>query len=265
MNQWSRVSRFIVFALPGLLGASCSKDNVILPEKSLCIAHRGNQETDQENSMASFRSADRHGADGFELDVRNTRDGNAIVFHDERLEKQAKSKPGRSCPLQTKIQELSLAEIRDHCVLNNGEEIPTFREVLREFRSRKLMLFVDLKNVPNDETARALQEEFAGQFDRIRALVIFANHLHEFAQTRRLLPAGIKILLSGNPYYPGSENGFDGVDMMALSDLQIRMLQKKGKIVSLYSINEEPALRHAVEMGVNDLTTDRLSVCQRVQ
>lgn len=215
--------------------------------------------------MAAFRSADHFGADGFEMDVQNTKDDRAIVFHDETLKELAKSKPGKSCPLNTEIKNLSFAEIRDNCLLNNDEEIPTLQEVLREFKSKKLMLFFDLKDIPNKETARLIQEELSGQFDRVRIIVMYANHVRAGFRTRSLLPSGLKILLSSNQYVPGTENGFDGVDMLALSDLDIRMLKKKGMLVSLYSVNEEEALRHAIEMGINDLTTDRLSVCQRLK
>ena len=51
----------------------------------LIIAHRGDVTNAPENTLAAFRSAYDLGADGIELDVRLTRDGQLIVYHDRCL------------------------------------------------------------------------------------------------------------------------------------------------------------------------------------
>jgi glycerophosphoryl diester phosphodiesterase len=51
----------------------------------LVIAHRGAAEGQLENSLESFEAAIALGADMLELDVRMTRDGELIVFHDEAV------------------------------------------------------------------------------------------------------------------------------------------------------------------------------------
>ena len=48
-------------------------------------AHRGlHDESKAENSMSAFRAAKEHGY-GIELDVRLSKDGELVVFHDETL------------------------------------------------------------------------------------------------------------------------------------------------------------------------------------
>ena len=51
----------------------------------LNIAHRGGADLWPENSLAAFRGAMACGADGAELDVHLSRDGEVVVFHDEAL------------------------------------------------------------------------------------------------------------------------------------------------------------------------------------
>ena len=46
------------------------------------IAHRGKHDTSRQNTLASYREALAAGADAAELDVRMTRDGNAVLAHD---------------------------------------------------------------------------------------------------------------------------------------------------------------------------------------
>ncbi|MBI4499666.1 MAG: glycerophosphodiester phosphodiesterase [Gemmatimonadetes bacterium] len=69
-----------------------------------------------ENSLAAFRRAVRDGADGIELDVHATADGELVVRHDGMLAGQA-------------IAKLPLRDVRMH-TLQNGEAIPTLAEAL---------------------------------------------------------------------------------------------------------------------------------------
>ena len=51
----------------------------------LIIAHRGDVSKAPENTIPAFLSAHGRGADGIELDVRLTRDGQLVVYHDRSL------------------------------------------------------------------------------------------------------------------------------------------------------------------------------------
>lgn len=55
----------------------------------LIIAHRGASAVAPENTFAAFQSAIEEGADGLEFDVRLTKDGVPIVFHDATLRRIA--------------------------------------------------------------------------------------------------------------------------------------------------------------------------------
>src|SRR5262249_22341634 len=51
------------------------------------IAHRGASGLAPENTLVAFELAAKAGADAFELDVRLTRDGAAVVIHDAMLDR----------------------------------------------------------------------------------------------------------------------------------------------------------------------------------
>ncbi len=53
----------------------------------LVIAHRGDRTNAPENTISAFKRALELGADGIELDVRLTKDGQLVVFHDRCLER----------------------------------------------------------------------------------------------------------------------------------------------------------------------------------
>ena len=52
--------------------------------RPIVIAHRGDTRHAPENSLASIRAAKQNGADFAEIDVRLTKDGIPVVFHDRR-------------------------------------------------------------------------------------------------------------------------------------------------------------------------------------
>ena len=101
-------------------------------------AHRGSSRTFVENSMAAFRQAIADGADGVELDVQQTRDGQLIVFHDERLGRLTNSKHCIWDTTWADIQALTLGE--------TSEKIPSLKEVLELFKTTDLTVNIELKN-----------------------------------------------------------------------------------------------------------------------
>ena len=88
-------------------------------------AHRGDSAHQVENTLEAFAVARDAGADGVELDVRLTRDGEVVVFHDDDLSRLA-GRPER-------VDALTLAELRE-VRLAGGERVPTLREVLDPWR-----------------------------------------------------------------------------------------------------------------------------------
>ena len=55
------------------------------PHPLWIVGHRGAPRRARENTLASFDWAESLGADAVELDVRQTREGDAVVFHDEEI------------------------------------------------------------------------------------------------------------------------------------------------------------------------------------
>ena len=51
------------------------------------FAHRGYWRHCPENTLSAFRAAAQLGAHGIELDLRLTRDGHAVVLHDETVDR----------------------------------------------------------------------------------------------------------------------------------------------------------------------------------
>ncbi len=107
------------------------------------LAHRGLWRTGSapENSLASFEAACAGGY-GIELDVRLSADGEAIVFHDESLDRMTtESGLVEEYPADT------LTALR---LLGSDQTIPTLQQALALIGERTLVL-VELKTPPGQE------------------------------------------------------------------------------------------------------------------
>jgi len=108
-----------------------------MPEKkTFVLGHRGYSAKYPENTLLAFRKAIEAGADGIELDVWLTRDGNVIVMHDETIDRTSNMK-GRQ-------KEMTLEELKK-ANIGMGERIPTLEEVF-EALPRDALINVELKD-----------------------------------------------------------------------------------------------------------------------
>jgi glycerophosphoryl diester phosphodiesterase len=101
------------------------------------IAHRGLWSPDgpPENSLGAFQAACAAGY-GIELDVQLSADGEAMVFHDEDLERMT-GQPGKLC-------DYTAADLGQMRLKGADERIPTLTEALVEVGHRA-MVHVELK------------------------------------------------------------------------------------------------------------------------
>lgn len=99
------------------------------------LAHRGIHYNTLENSLQSFKKVQEVPVKGVELDIRLTKDGQIIVFHDEDLK--------RLFEKEVKIADLSLAEINE-ITAQRAVIIPTLGEVF-EILLEKYIINVEIK------------------------------------------------------------------------------------------------------------------------
>ena len=122
--------------------------------------HRGARAHAPENTLAAGERAWTDGADGIELDVRVTADGEVLVLHDPSFARVTGGRDGRAAA------ELRWDEAR-RIDVGAGEHAPSLAEVLRFALEKRLLVNVELKHdVPDRrrvvrEAARVLRD-FAG-------------------------------------------------------------------------------------------------------
>ncbi len=121
-------------------------------------AHRGLWDADRpENSIPAFEAATNAGF-GIETDVRLTKDGVPIVFHDEDLK--------RMCGVDKDVSLLTYDELLQYR-LGGLEKIPTFAELLATVDGQ-VPLLIELKGYTGDtrlcEVIAPMLDEYKGEF-----------------------------------------------------------------------------------------------------
>ena len=128
------------------------------------VVHRGGGQTADllpasENTTQIIEMASRFGATGIEIDVRLTKDGVPILFHDADLSERLIQKNGMVGPIEnyTYAQLNSLVRL-----IRNGERIPTLREALETvvFNTPIRFVWLDTKFHNNLQIIRDLQVEY---------------------------------------------------------------------------------------------------------
>ena len=152
----------------------------------LVFAHRGASGYAPENTIVSFKKAMELGADGFELDVQLTKDGEIVVIHDEWLERLTDGKGF--------VRDYTLEQLRE---LNFNKNFPeygiqrvrTLKEVYELVKDSDIEINVELKTGIFDypgivEKVLALAEEM-----NMKDRVIYSSFNHyTCVKIRELLP-----------------------------------------------------------------------------
>jgi glycerophosphoryl diester phosphodiesterase len=100
-------------------------------------AHRGASGTLPENTLPAYAEAAKVGADGIELDIQLTKDGQIVVCHDERIDRTSN---GTGFVKDYTLEELRGFEFHKTSPDYPHAQIPTMAEVLDLIQPTGLMI-----------------------------------------------------------------------------------------------------------------------------
>ena len=134
--------------------------------KVTITAHRGDCINAPENTLSAFDKAIEKGADVVELDVRQTKDGEVVVMHDESLR--------RTCGVKKKVGKLTYEQILKYSPAKKfkgknkeefvDEKIPTLRQVF-ELVGDRAQLNIEIKPAKTDTDLEQKVVELIQEYD----------------------------------------------------------------------------------------------------
>jgi glycerophosphoryl diester phosphodiesterase len=244
------------FALLGLLFLSLISCGTA--KHSKIIAHRGYWNTDgsHENSLSSLQNAMTLGVYGSECDVRQTKDGVLVLFHNSRLD------DGRA------VAELNFEQLSDYR-LPNGEAVPAFDEVLRLMQSapKGFKLIIEVKEADVSKIVEAVERH--GLQKSVEYIAFGRNHCLDLIA----LGKGLKVsYLAGNEKSAWSPKelkarGFYGLDysasLLRAHPEWVDEAHKLGLDVNVWTVNKAEDIEYFFKLGVDKVTTDIPSVYKK--
>lgn len=226
------------------------------------LAHRGLAVDVPENTLASFAAALAQGALYIETDVHASRDGQAMIAHDESLERVA--------GVTGAVAEFTADELHE-LDLGGGHRMPTLTEALLAFPEARFN--IDVKSAGAAVAiARAVTD--AGALDRV---LITSFSSARRATTVRLLPGVassasaprfVLILILAKlgilPVVPWAVRGVDAVQVptragrLSVATLRvIRALHRAGLEIHIWTVNDPSEMERLLGLGVDGIVTDR--------
>ncbi|MBR6680875.1 MAG: glycerophosphodiester phosphodiesterase [Clostridia bacterium] len=126
-----------------------------LTPKTYVWAHRGASGYAPENTLEAFELAAKMGADGIELDVHFTKDGEVVVTHDEKIDRVSNG--------QGPVTSYTYAELLnfDFGYKFYGEargiKLPTLDEVYALLQNTPLVINIEIKSASPEMPARCIE------------------------------------------------------------------------------------------------------------
>ncbi len=158
--------------------------------------HRGAYHFAPENTIKSFELAAKMGADGVELDVQLTRDGEVVVIHDETVD--------RTSDGSGRVKDHSLAELKRMNFNKRGiappifMQIPTLTEALELLLPTGLEINIEIKN--NRERYEGIEKKalkIAGRMGLLKKICWSSFNFYAVRTIKLLEPCARTALLCG--------------------------------------------------------------------
>jgi len=235
------------------------------PAKRLTIiAHRGAPRgAAPENSLQAFLLAKKHGADGIEFDVSQTKDKQNIILHGDSL--AASTFASSTCKsLKETIDHYTLQELKETCPLKNGEKIMTLEEFLPQVKDMFDYYFLDIKIVHPDDEAQAEQQTLSiiqtvqqiGMDDKI----IFSSYdktATYILWSYKSIHAGRdSFSLSGFTVLPHLAHEYYLMPQSLIKESTPQEVQDMGKKLVVYVVNTLPELDRLYHIWISMIMTD---------
>lgn len=238
--------------------------------KTQIWAHRGASAYAPENTMPAFELGAKMGADGFETDVRITKDGQLVLSHDENL-----SRVSNGSGL---IEEKTLAELRQLDFSNgmpgfSDVKIATMRELFEFVKAHGLTVNVEVKyeNTRQDELNEKLAAMAAG-FEMDDQIVYSSFHEAPLLRLKKLVRSKVLLLYSidppsAEPWEYAKANGLDGINphFSIVNFLTAVRCRENGILLSPWTVDEEEHLAVMFAMQPHAVISNKPDVALRIR
>jgi glycerophosphoryl diester phosphodiesterase len=219
-------------------------------------AHRGASHDFPEMTMAAYEAAVKQGADGFECDLRLTKDGVAVLWHDADLLRCADDKAVVSGSTYAQLKSIY-------------PQILTLDEFLDFGISEKKSLLLETKHPVPSRTAveDEILEKLKREEKRIKKADISVNVMSfSWLAIEHIKRLDSKIettylLHDHTPWisarYSSAQSLGPGISLLRKDPALAKRIKSTGRKLNVWTVNDPADIRLCNELGVDNLITNR--------
>ncbi len=211
------------------------------------IGHRGASGYEPENTLISFKKAIYFNADGIELDVHLSSDGQLVVIHDETIDRTFNGKGA--------VKELTALELKKY-------GIPTLIEVF-DLVHRRCFINIELKGIGTTKPVNDLINHYIS--DKKWEITDFLvssfdwNMLEEFHLVNPKIRIGVltEESIEAALAFSKKVKAFSiHPDYVLLSKENVALMQKNGFEVFPWTVNSEEDIQKIKSFNVNGIISN---------
>lgn len=229
------------------------------------IAHRGASHDAPENTIAALEKAAQLGATWVEFDVMCTQDGEAIVFHDDQLDRTTNGKGYIADTPYATIAALDAGTWFSPQF--TGERIPTFASYLQKAAALGLGINVEIKPTEGQaqKTAQAVIAILRKHWPSHAPAPLISSFSVEALTTVRALDASLQLGLLLDQWTVGWQDIAQQLSCISihvaysllLDDKQIKVIKTYAPYLFAYTVDDPKRAADLFAMGVDAIFSNR--------
>ena len=220
-------------------------------------AHRGDSANAPENTMAAIIMANENGADIIEIDVRQTKDGEYVLVHDENLKRTT----GVDKRVGTVDYEY-IATLDAGSYFSEefaGEKIPTLEEVIAYAVEEDIFLNIELKPAKTDQNYEPGIVEIIESYDYVDNCVVASISYDAISNVKKLNPDITTAYIMTMAF--GEFENLEYADIFSIKhtfidSTMVNTIHKNGKKIYAWTVNRETDIKDLLLLDVDSIITD---------
>lgn len=248
----------------------------LLNQTGLIAAHRAARSIAPENTLTALKNSIGK-CDFIEIDVQFSRDGVAVVMHDETLERTTdvakidsfvSKKPYRVCDFTIdELRELDYGSwfYKDE---NHKEPLLTLRDALEFIKENNIFLNIEIKDMHSIFSDENVVDTVVKEIEDmdIANSVLVSSFRHEYLKIIKEKAPTILTAALVEGKHPDSllkylselkANGYN-LDNELVDKQTVEILREAGFFVGVYTVNDSARAKELFSMGVNYIFSDSL-------
>jgi len=257
-------------------------------KKNLIGAHRGFRANRPENTLSAFEAA-LGKCDFIELDVAFSKDGVAVIIHDDSCKRTSDIAEYIDYQYRFKVCDLTYEElskldfgswfaqedpyssIKNKLVSTNDitpQSIPTLKEILQLCQKHQLPVNVEIKDLTKTKFNKIAVKEVIQIIldEKMQDLVLLSSFNHKYLkEAKRLAPFIQRAALQEKEHPKNLIKYLKKLDVIAynceddiVNDEVISLLKPEDILLNVYTVNTDERKRELFNSGIHGIFTDCL-------